>query len=439
MHYMTTRRLILFVCLAFTCLTTVLGQTARELIALDHNLAGNQSKAYDAPASYRHHTPKSYTPFYISHYGRHGSRFLTGTTYSATLATLTKAEDKGVLTALGSDVLRRVRLIYNEGHGHEGELTSLGAMQHRGIAERMFHAFPEIFKTKGSSVDARSTIVGRCIRSMDNAVKQLAELNPQLTIREDSSKANMYYMNHAESLIDPLAKKARQQQRQHIAGLIKPERLMHLLFTDETFWKHDINSNDLMQNLFKMATHTQNSTIDKTVRLDDIFTDEELYSLWQIGNSSWYVNAACSPLTDGMIPFTQRKLLKRIIEEADSCLTLPYPSASLRYGHDGNVLPLACMLQLDNIDRQISLDTLATSGWHDFSIIPMASNIQIIFYKPKHGKKPILVKVLRNECEAHMPVQTAKEGWPYYEWRVVKEHLQNRLQSFEEYLKNNKY
>lgn len=436
---MTTRRFIFIVCLTFICLATALGQTAQEMIARNHNLAGNQSKAYEAPTAYRHHTPKGYTPYYISHYGRHGSRFLTGTTYTATLAMLTKAEDKGVLTPLGQDVLRRVRLIYDEGHGHEGELTSLGTMQHRGIAERMFHAFPEIFNAKGASVDARSTIVGRCIRSMDNAVKQLAELNPQLTIREDSSKVNMYYMNHAESLIDPLAKKARQQQRQHVAGLIKSDRLMRLLFTDEPFWKHDINANDLMQNLFKMATHTQNSAIDNTVRLDDIFTDEELYSLWQIGNSNWYVNAACSPLTDGMMPFTQRKLLKRIIEEADSCLMLPYPSASLRYGHDGNVLPLTCMLQLDNIDRQIGLDSLATSGWHDFSIIPMASNIQIIFYKPKHGKKPVLVKVLRNEREAHLPVATAKEGWPYYEWRVVKRNLQNRLQNFEEYLKNKKY
>ena len=52
-------------------------QTMREDIVANPNLAGGIYTAYmvtksDVPAA-----PKGYKPFYISHYGRHGSRYQT--------------------------------------------------------------------------------------------------------------------------------------------------------------------------------------------------------------------------------------------------------------------------------------------------------------------------------------------------------------------------
>lgn len=78
--------------------------------------------------------------------------------------------------------------------GRYGELTPLGARQHRGIAERMYKNFPEIFKGQ-VEIDARSTVVIRCILSMMAECNQLQALNPKLRFKNDASYHDMYYMN----------------------------------------------------------------------------------------------------------------------------------------------------------------------------------------------------------------------------------------------------
>ena len=57
-----------------------------------------------------------------------------------------KAHQAGALTALGEDVRKRMALVWEDAEGHGGDLTPLGVRQHRGIAERMFQNYPEVFK-----------------------------------------------------------------------------------------------------------------------------------------------------------------------------------------------------------------------------------------------------------------------------------------------------
>ena len=45
------------------------------------------------------------------------------------------------------------------------------------------------------------------------------------------------------------------------------------------------------------------------------------------------------------MPFSQRNLLRNIIETAD---TVTQTQATLRFGHEVCVMPLACLLELDN-------------------------------------------------------------------------------------------
>ena len=52
------------------------GQTAKEEIFNDLNKAGGVYYAYPVTTVEQTETPKGYEPFYISHYGRHGSRYL---------------------------------------------------------------------------------------------------------------------------------------------------------------------------------------------------------------------------------------------------------------------------------------------------------------------------------------------------------------------------
>ena len=56
--------------------------------------------------------PKGYKPFYISHYGRHGSRWLISTrTYTEPVFFLQKAKEAGVLTAQGEELLKKLEVV----------------------------------------------------------------------------------------------------------------------------------------------------------------------------------------------------------------------------------------------------------------------------------------------------------------------------------------
>ena len=123
-----------------------------------------------------------------------------------------------------------------------GELTPLGARQHKGIAERMYKNFPEVFKGE-AEVDACSTVVIRCILSMAAECLKLQSLNPKLQFKNDASYADMYYMNNDDPYVKTLckadevveAKAAIRKEHVH------PERLMKALFNNEDYvnWKVD--------------------------------------------------------------------------------------------------------------------------------------------------------------------------------------------------------
>ena len=112
--------------------------------------------------------PKGYAPFHMEHYGRHGSRWLIGeNVYSRPVRLLEHADSLGQLTPSGQELLRRMRKVAEAYKGHDGELTEVGARQHRGIANRMSKNFPQMF-TDSTYLDAKSTQVIRCILSMAN-------------------------------------------------------------------------------------------------------------------------------------------------------------------------------------------------------------------------------------------------------------------------------
>ena len=54
-------------------------QQSRQDIKANTNLAGSNYVAYPGPRKALTAAPEGYTPYYISHYGRHGSRYLIET------------------------------------------------------------------------------------------------------------------------------------------------------------------------------------------------------------------------------------------------------------------------------------------------------------------------------------------------------------------------
>lgn len=416
----------LLILLCGICLN-LFAQKMLDEIKKNPALAGSQSVLYPVPDCKYTPTPSGYTPFYLSHYGRHGSRYNNGDLYKYTYQALKKASLCGKLTAFGKTTFRKVELLYNEANGREGDLTTIGAQQHKGIAARMYKNFPEIFAGQKATIEARSTIVIRSILSMENALQELCALNPNITIKHDASVHDMYFLNYNDKKIDSIRLSTKKLQKQLNEKYVKCDRLMKKIFTDNAYLKDSIDAKKLFFYLFKLATHTENSEISKAVDLASIFTSEELYGQWMVNNAMWYVKYANAKETGYRMPKSQINLLRNIIVEADSCLKLNNPSATLRYGHDTVLLPLLCIMEIDGANRRMEIEELAENGWCDYTYIPMACNIQLIFYMPDHPKKPILVKVLRNEMEAHLSIPT--KSWPYYNWEEVKNHFMPLLQT----------
>ena len=407
-------------------------QSARDDFKNDTHLSASNYLAYPGPTQgVLTPAPDGKKPFYISHYGRHGSRYLINPSeYKRPMEILQAADKAGKLTPLGQDVLRRVKLMNEESEKRLGELTPLGAQQHKQIARRMFERFPEVFEGE-ANIDAKSTIVIRCILSMENALQQLLLMNPKLHITHDASEHDMWYMNYTDREL--VSKRHNFETESAYYSFMEKHRdylrAMSALFNDQEYMEQNVDAWQLNNYLFKLASNLQSSELHKKITLYDIFTDDEIYSNWLIINARWYMEYGACPLNGGTQPYTQRHLLRNIIEQADSCLRLRKPGATLRFGHETMVLPLTCLLELDNFGiQERNLERLESKGWLNYKVFPMGANIQFVFYRKDFADKDILVKVLLNENEARLPLHSSIE--PYYKWSEVREYYLNKLDAY---------
>ena len=427
-----------------------LAQNAREDIKNNPYLGGDNYTAYQEPTKALSPTPEGYEVFYFSHYGRHGSRYLIGKdVYKNPVKVLQAAHDAGQLTEKGEDVLKKSIAIQEDAQGRVDELTPLGAQQHRGIARRLSERFPEIFGGN-NVIDAKSSTVIRCILSMANEMTELQGRNPNLNIRMDASDHDMYYIiqrdKKLESQRNPRDSEADKALKAFRKSKFDPTRVMNVLFKNEKYWKENVENpySFAVTSLWKIAQDQQSLELRKEFSLLDIFTNDELYNIWLIRNAEWYITHGPSMLNGGTQIYSQRNLIKKIIEEADA--TLPtllandnarqlVPSAHMRFGHEVVVMPTACFMNLNGAGTIYkNLDDLEKNKWYDYKIFPMASNIQIVFYRPttpNAKEEDVLVKFLLNEEEANVPDLKAVSG-PYYKWTDVKEYWQKKLAKFSE-------
>lgn len=390
--------------------------------------------------------PKGYKPFYISHYGRHGSRWLISTaTYTRPVAFLKKAKAEGKLTPLGEDVLSRLEKVELAVRGRYGELTRLGAEQHRQIAGRMFRNFPRVFKGD-VEIDAKSTVIIRCILSMESASMRLKELNPRLRITNDASNHDMYYMNNQDPdkffsniTSDPKNAEILEEYKNRI---FKTDRLVTSLVKDTSWFKTYNEKFAFKDNPEKLPKYTASGLFydvtelcislpntDLDVSLMDVVSLEDMHQLNLYRNLSSYRYAGFSDMGQRVTPYRQTYLLKNILETADRQIAKvgtdgrKSAGATLRFGHDSNLMPLCSLMDIDGAGVYEPDNDNVANVWNMEHYIPKAGNLQFVFY----GKKgaPVLVKVLLNEHEATLPVETDK--FPYYEWDKVRAFYQNIL------------
>lgn len=375
--------------------------------------------------------PEGYKPFHIEHYGRHGSRWHIGKkAYTRPIKYMLPAERNNKLTERGKELLGQLRTIREQSIGRDGELTPLGARQHKGIAQRMVANFPEVFADT-AYVTARSSTVIRCILSMLNELKEMSIANPNLRVTSDASEKDMSYIaNDDRTGVCPhKLKKAKKAGEEALKAFKKNHPsdydFLHVLFTDRQFVNDSINKSGLLHYLFNIAANAQSH--DDMPAPWDIFTEREVVNQWKIKNADWFLRYGNSQITGGMAPFGQQALMRNIIESADTAMNLPSHGANLRFGHEVILMPLAVLMELNHYGKEINDLEEVADKWHNYEIFPMGSNIQMIFYRQEGSTNAddVLVKVLLNEHECTLPVSPV-EG-PYYRWTDLRKYYLDKL------------
>lgn len=387
-------------------------QSAFKEIQNNPALAAGKYYAYQAPETSLTPAPEGYTPFYISTFARHGSRYLTKKKkYDAPLSILREAAQRNQLTADGKRALEIIESLAAEAEGRYGELTPKGAQQHRELIRRMYANYPQVF-SNGTHVDARSTYKTRAFLSMAAACVELKGLNPELIITTDASEHDAYYIKYKNPAYEEMhLGNADSVYRAADSVYVHPQRLMKQLFVEPDSIKDPVQ---LMEDLFELDGISQSSYQQED--LSFLFTPRERYDLWQRNNFEWYYEKGASPLSGSCMYKLERNLLKNFIETADTVIASKKNGVTLRYGHDTNLAPLAALMGINKL-------TYATTDWQKiadtyrtYRIIPMCGNIQLIFFR-KPGNDDILVKILLNEREVTLPVDT--DITPYYHWKDV--------------------
>ena len=405
-------------------------QTVRDLIIQKHSYASCNYDTYpDSIPNNLSPSPQGKQPFYISHYGRHGSRYISSRTgYDTPFRMMAHADSVNELTPVGERVLDEMKLIMADTEGRWGELTSYGRKQHREIARRMVERFPEVF-SGDARVSCVSTVVPRCIASMGVAMMQMKQMNPALRITMVASQRNQWYMNHQDRKLRRgyMTPEAQQAYDAYTASRMGNSRLMELIFKNPDIVKEIVDEEFFNYYLMKMGLFQQNTHLYQNTYLQDLFQVDELYRMWQIDNALWYIQHGACKLNGGKQPTSQRFLLRQLIADADSCIRLDKPGAQLRYGHETVLLPLVCLIGINGYDLETdNLDELEAKGWWCSSVFPMGANLQFIFYRSSPRDKDVLLKVLLNEQEATLPIAT--DCAPYYHWADFRQYCLQKLE-----------
>lgn len=419
MRYLTLKtRLLALLLLAATCAAA---QTTPAEIAARPELSAGIYHSYEYLPGPAVPVPAGYEPFYISHYGRHGSRYhASEKTYAEPLAVLRKAAEAGKLTPKGQEVLAKVEALAEDAHLRYGDLSPRGTAEHRGIAERMYAAWPGVFSTDGGRVcrvESRSTLVPRCILSMAAFNERLKELNPAITTTRDASERYIDYMARGNAMT--LVRKAVAEVSDSLnRARLNPDRLVRSLVTDPRSVGEPLK---LMQGLYMLTAIIQDVSHLGIEPFYDIFTDEELYTLWECENALRYMQMGPSARFGDPIVADAGALLRNIVETADAVVRGESDlAASLRFGHDTCITPLLALLGVEGASARVESPDDIAASWNAQTVTPMATNIQFVFFR-NSSTGDVRVRVLHNERDARLPIP----GAPYYPWKELKEYCES--------------
>lgn len=380
--------------------------------------AGGIYFAYSVEADSLPPVPEGYAPVYISHYGRHGSRWpVNQKIYKIAGDFFQEQQLAENITPEGKGIWKMVSRCAGNAHGHLGELTEKGKRQHRGIAARMRQRFAELFAD--SSVVARSSVEPRCIMSMMAFCDQLEEEIPGLKISKNASPGDMDFIHHNT----PEAKLNTGDDAPWMWDFSAYRDSVSLCpKTAAKLFKSVPQTDSLaifMRSLYDVAISVQDID-DLDADILSVFDTSELIGLWKASDFMQYAANGRSPESMASGPESVRPLLYEITGRADEVLASGDVKVDLRFGHDTDLLRLASLIDADGYGVELENPEEVAEKWRNFEISPMGANLQLVFFRNNDGK----ILVLPRLNESPVKISDVPEECPgYYDWEILKNYF----------------
>ncbi|PZP52667.1 MAG: hypothetical protein DI598_00080 [Pseudopedobacter saltans] len=394
-------------------------------------------------------TPKGYKPFFINHVGRHGSRFMTKAGGdSLLLKILLEAKKENSLTDLGKKWLANVEWLTTVQDGHYNDISLQGAEEHKQIAARMRKLYPSLFNR--GDIDVWYTHKIRTYQSAQGFLQSLKDY-PKSSIsyltqpESDETMLRFYdYSPDYDKFVKSSIVKSKIDSVQNTSSITEVENAVALRFIHKNIWgkwaeqksKNSINGKsyaltpeNFTQALFDVYGVGLSAKIEmktnKIVSQQWIspFTKEEGKILGKSNDVEDYLVKGPGLDKNGIQAAIAWPLLENFIATSDSAVngTL-HKEAEFRFTHAEAISPFATLLEIKGTDSVVNAISNFDKVWNAANIIPMAANIQWIFYS--NGKN-VLVKILLNEKESRLPIPT--QTFPYYKWDDVKAFYSKKI------------
>ena len=409
-------------------------QTVRERIEKDRSLVGCNLHIYELPDRVSEtKAPKGYEPFYVSHFSRHGSRYMSQEKEYRCVGVLEDMSRNGLLTEAGEALYQDIRRVADAHRGMVGFLTKYGAGEIRGIAERLYSRCPQIFSDrKRKEVLAVSSTSVRCNQSMANFCLELqsrsCNLNFELQTggRTDTTVVKVAKgsgirpgKSNGKAEVDSLTRISMDVQGMLSRFFLDAEAAVRMMPGQSPA--------KFFFNVLRVGSIVQCMDED----LPDVyahFTNDELYGFWIANNAYTYNICGASHETNGTYRRRGYYALKDLVAKADEAISDgSSKAADVRFTHDTHLLPLLQFMGLEGIEKVCRVGKETEAGWYAFDEICMGTNLQVLFYKNRSGD--ILVKFLHNERERHLPTVEPFSG-PYYRWDTVRNCFLDQMSAY---------
>lgn len=351
--------------------------------------------------------PSGYKPFYISHFGRHGSRYLTSEkTVLPVLEALLKGKEEAMLTPSGELLLDKVEELYSLSEEMWGHLSYVGVEEHKRIARRMVERYPSVFM---DSVHVMASVFPRCLVSMAASTGEIARMAPKTRWSFKTGSRYQRIINTRHRPSDWVS--GASLQRSYLKEHMDMEQAFAQIFSDPVRGK-EIVGNPV--SFFKSVYYTwagREAIGLEPFDLDSVLGKAAVDMLASSDNLAGYRNTAI-PNADSLIA--------DIILRADAAIARKKPSVDLRYGHDNGLMRLLVQMGMEGYPLDLNDDEAAEFCFAEK--IPLAANLQMVFYRNRKGT--VLVKILVNEKESTL---SSLPGGPYYKWEDVRSLLCNAI------------